>query len=169
MAETTRMGALASLAQREEVRARIAEIAREAEIVCGDPTNVVLTSGDSERGAFLNPVLLYCDKPGAARAPHEVEAFGPVATLMPYDDLDEAIDLANRGDGSLAASVFTNDESVAREVVLGIGHSHGRVLIGNRASAKSSTGHGSPTCSTAAIVLRLLLTIGQTASSKPSP
>ncbi len=143
-AETTRMGALASLAQREEVRARIAEIAREAEIVCGDPTNVVLTSGDSERGAFLNPVLLYCDKPGAARAPHEVEAFGPVATLMPYDDLDEAIDLANRGDGSLAASVFTNDESVAREVVLGIGHSHGRVLIGNRASAKSSTGHGSP-------------------------
>ncbi|MDE3176631.1 MAG: phenylacetic acid degradation bifunctional protein PaaZ [Pseudomonadota bacterium] len=143
-AEATRMGALASLAQREEVRARIAEISREAEIVAGDPTKVVLTSGDSERGAFLNPVLLYCDKPGSARAPHEVEAFGPVATLMPYDDLDEAIDLANRGGGSLAASLFTNDEAVARAAVLGLGHSHGRVLIGNRASAKSSTGHGSP-------------------------
>ena len=143
-AETTRMGALASLAQREEVRARIKEIAREAEIVFGDPTKVELTSGDSERGAFLNPVLLYCDKPGCARAPHEVEAFGPVATLMPYDDLDEGVALANRGGGSLVASVFTNDESVARAAVLGLGHSHGRVLIGNRASAKSSTGHGSP-------------------------
>ena len=143
-AEATRMGALASLAQRAEVRARIAEIAREAEIVFGDPTNVVLSSGDAERGAFLNPVLLYCDKPGAARAPHEVEAFGPVATLMPYDDLDEAIDFANRGGGSLVASLFTNDETVARAAVLGLGHSHGRVLIGNRASAKSSTGHGSP-------------------------
>ncbi len=143
-AETTRMGALASLAQREEVRARIKEIAREAEIVFGDPTRVELTSGDSERGAFLNPVLLYCDKPVSARAPHEVEAFGPVATLMPYDDLDEGVALANRGGGSLVASVFTNDESVARAAVLGLGHSHGRVLIGNRASAKSSTGHGSP-------------------------
>jgi oxepin-CoA hydrolase/3-oxo-5,6-dehydrosuberyl-CoA semialdehyde dehydrogenase len=142
--EATRMGALASLAQREEVRARIAELAREAEIVVGDPTKVSLTSGDADKGAFLNPVLLYCAKPAAAKAAHSVEAFGPVATLMPYDDLDEAIDLANRGGGSLVASVFTNDERVARELVLGLGAQHGRILVGNRASAKSSTGHGSP-------------------------
>ena len=143
-AETTRMGPLASLAQREEVRARIAALAREAEIVAGDPNKVVLASGDAEVGAFLNPVLLYCDKPRAARAPHEVEAFGPVATVMPYDDLDEAIALAARGGGSLAASVFTDDADVARATVLGLAHAHGRVLIGNRASAQSSTGHGSP-------------------------
>ena len=142
--EATRMGALASLAQRDEVRARIAELAREAEIVAGDLNRIVLSSGDPEHGAFLNPVLLYCAKPSAAEAIHSVEAFGPVATLMPYDDLDEAIALAHRGGGSLAASVFTNDERVARELVLGLAPLHGRVLIGNRASAKSSTGHGSP-------------------------
>ncbi len=142
--EPTRMGALASLAQREEVRARIAELQREAEIVAGDPSRPILASGDAQAGAFLNPVLLYCERPGAARAVHEIEAFGPVATLMPYDDFDEALDLANRGGGSLAASVFTNDEQVGREAVLGIAHAHGRVMIGNRASAKSSTGHGSP-------------------------
>ncbi len=142
--ERSRMGALASLAQREEVRTRIAELAREAEIVVGDPNNVTVTSGDADKGAFLNPVLLYCAKPAAAQAAHSVEAFGPVATLMPYDDLDEAIDLANRGGGSLVASVFTNDERVARELVLGLGAQHGRILVGNRASAKSSTGHGSP-------------------------
>jgi oxepin-CoA hydrolase/3-oxo-5,6-dehydrosuberyl-CoA semialdehyde dehydrogenase len=142
--ERTRMGALASLAQREEVRARVAELQREAEIVVGDPARVTLASGDAEKGAFLNPVLLYCDQPSRARAVHEVEAFGPVATLMPYDDFDEAIDLAARGGGSLAASVFTNEAGVARQAVLGLSASHGRVLIGNRASAKSSTGHGSP-------------------------
>jgi oxepin-CoA hydrolase/3-oxo-5,6-dehydrosuberyl-CoA semialdehyde dehydrogenase len=142
--ESTRMGALASLSQRDEVRARIAELGEEAEIVAGDPTKVTLASGDAERGAFLNPVLLHCDKPHAARAPHEVEAFGPVATVMPFDGLDDAIELAHCGGGSLVASVFTNDTSIAREAAIGLAHSHGRLLIGNRASAKSSTGHGSP-------------------------
>ena len=142
--EATRMGPLASLAQRAEVRARIAELAAEAEIVAGNPNQVKLANGDAGAGAYLNPVLLYCEKPAAAQAVHEVEAFGPVATLMPYDDLDEAIALARRGGGSLAASVFTNDERVARDAVLGLAPAHGRVLIGNRASAKSSTGHGSP-------------------------
>lgn len=142
--EATRMGALASLAQREEVRARIADLQAEAEIVVGDPARVRVASGDAEAGAFLNPVLLYCEMPGAGRAVHEVEAFGPVATLMPYDDFEEAIDLVNRGGGSLAASVFTNDGAIACEAILGVGRQHGRVLIGNRESAKTSTGHGSP-------------------------
>jgi oxepin-CoA hydrolase/3-oxo-5,6-dehydrosuberyl-CoA semialdehyde dehydrogenase len=140
----TRMGPLASLAQREEVRARIAELRAEAECVSGDPDRVRLASGDPEAGGFLNPVLLHCARPHAAFAVHEVEAFGPVATLMPYDDPEEAVALAAKGRGSLVASVFTDDPSVAEAVVLGLAPHHGRVMIGNRASAKSSTGHGSP-------------------------
>ncbi|MGY5774714.1 phenylacetic acid degradation bifunctional protein PaaZ [Rhizobium sp. LEGMi135b] len=142
--ETVRMGPLASLDQREEVRARIRDLATEAEIVGGDPDNPRVVSGDASAGAFLNPVLLYCDKPGSARAVHDVEAFGPVSTVMPYDAAEEAVDLARRGKGSLVASVFTNDPQFAEEVVLGLAPFHGRVMIGSRASAKSSTGHGSP-------------------------
>ena len=73
-----------------------------------------VVAGDAERGAFLNPVLLHCDKPASARAPHDVEAFGPVSTIMPYDDVDEAIALARRGKGSLVASVFTYDRRQSR-------------------------------------------------------
>lgn len=142
--ESVRMGPLASLAQRDEVRARIRDLAADAQIVVGDPDKVNVVSGDPEKGAFLNPVLLYCDRPRAARAVHDVEAFGPVSTIMPYDSLEEAVELTRLGKGSLVASVFTNDEDVAREVVLGMAPFHGRVMIGNRASAKSSTGHGSP-------------------------
>ncbi|ODR89490.1 phenylacetic acid degradation bifunctional protein PaaZ [Sinorhizobium alkalisoli] len=142
--QAVRMGPLASLDQREEVRARIRELAADAEIVAGDPDNPRVLSGDASAGAFLNPVLLYCDKPGSARAVHDVEAFGPVSTVMPYDTAEEAVDLARRGKGSLVASVFTNDPAFAEEVVLGLAPFHGRVMIGNRISAKSSTGHGSP-------------------------
>src|SRR5690606_6411604 len=91
-----------------------------------------------------NPVLLHAAKPFEAAAVHEVEAFGPVSTVMPYDDLDEAVALARLGKGSLVTSVFTDDPKVAEQAVLGAAPWHGRVLIGNRASAKSSTGHGSP-------------------------
>ncbi|CAN7208846.1 phenylacetic acid degradation bifunctional protein PaaZ [Bosea sp. LjRoot237] len=142
--EATRMGPLASLAQRDEVRARIAELRGEAEIVAGDPARATLTSGDAEAGAFLSPVLLYCDKPGAAKAIHDVEAFGPVSTIIPYETAEEAAELARRGRGSLVASVFTNDAAFAREAVQALGPWHGRVMLGNRVSAKSSTGHGSP-------------------------
>jgi oxepin-CoA hydrolase/3-oxo-5,6-dehydrosuberyl-CoA semialdehyde dehydrogenase len=142
--ENVRMGPLASLDQREEVRARIRDLGTDAEIVAGDPDNPSVVSGNAEAGAFLNPVLLYCDKPGTARAVHDVEAFGPVSTVMPYDDAEEAITLARRGKGSLVASVFTNDRRFAEEVVLGLAPFHGRVMIGNRVSAKTSTGHGSP-------------------------
>ncbi|MCC5970989.1 MAG: phenylacetic acid degradation bifunctional protein PaaZ [Pararhodobacter sp.] len=139
-----RMGALASQSQRDEVRARIRDLVVDGEIVIGDPDAVTLTSGDPDRGAFMNPVVLYCDRPEDARAAHDVEAFGPVSTLMAYDDLDQAVALTRRGKGSLVASVFTNDAGVAEAAVLGMAPFHGRVMIGNRASAKSSTGHGSP-------------------------
>ncbi|MGX1785594.1 phenylacetic acid degradation bifunctional protein PaaZ [Bosea sp. NPDC055332] len=142
--EATRMGPLASLAQRDEVRARIAELQGDAEIVAGDPAQAKLMSGDAEAGAFLSPVLLYCDKPGSAKAVHDVEAFGPVSTIIPYETAEEAAELARRGKGSLVASVFTNDAVFAREAVEALGPWHGRVMLGNRVSAKSSTGHGSP-------------------------
>ena len=143
-ADTTRMGALASLDQRVEVRERIIELQKGASIVAGNPDQVNVTSGDPEQGAFLNPVLLYADKPFEAEAIHDVEAFGPVSTVMAYDDLDEAIALARKGKGSLVSSVFTNDPKTAEKAVLGVAAWHGRVMIGNRDTAKSSTGHGSP-------------------------
>ncbi|MGJ4860591.1 phenylacetic acid degradation bifunctional protein PaaZ [Labrys sp. La1] len=142
--DTARMGPLASLAQRDEVRQRIKDLQRDAEIVIGDPDRPTIISGDAEAGAFLNPVLLYCDKPASAQAVHDVEAFGPVSTIMPYETIEDAAALARRGKGSLVASVFTNDPVFAREAVQALGPWHGRLLIGNRASAKSSTGHGSP-------------------------
>jgi len=143
-AEGTQMGPLASLAQRDEVRERIKDLTRDARIIAGNPDDPRLTTGDPEKGAFLNPVLLYCDHPATARVVHDVEAFGPVATLMPYDTIEEAVALTHLGKGSLAASVFTNDPTVAEAAVIGMAPFHGRILIGNRVSAKSSTGHGSP-------------------------
>ncbi|MCA1369490.1 phenylacetic acid degradation bifunctional protein PaaZ [Bradyrhizobium sp. BRP14] len=142
--ENVRMGPLASLGQRDEVRARIRDLGVDAEVVVGDPANPQVVSGDAEAGAFLNPILLYCGKPGAARSVHDVEAFGPVSTVMPYDTAEEAVELVKRGKGSLVTSVFTNDPDIAQELVIGMAPFHGRVLIGNRVSAKSSTGHGSP-------------------------
>jgi oxepin-CoA hydrolase / 3-oxo-5,6-dehydrosuberyl-CoA semialdehyde dehydrogenase len=142
--EGVKMGALASLGQREDVRAAIAALRAETDLVAGDPDHVQTVSGDAERGAFLNPVLLHCARPFAAQAVHEIEAFGPVATVMPYDDIGQAVTLAQMGKGSLVASVFTDDPRVAEEMVIGHAPFHGRVLIGNRESAKSSTGHGSP-------------------------
>jgi oxepin-CoA hydrolase/3-oxo-5,6-dehydrosuberyl-CoA semialdehyde dehydrogenase len=142
--DNTRIGPLASLGQRAEVRDRIQDLLADAEIVAGDPNGVRTVSGDADRGAFMNPVLLYAEKPFDAKAVHDVEAFGPVSTVMPYDDLGEAVALARRGKGSLVSSVFTDDAKVAEEIVLGVAPFHGRVLIGNRRSAKTSTGHGSP-------------------------
>ncbi|AUR01674.1 MULTISPECIES: phenylacetic acid degradation bifunctional protein PaaZ [Roseobacteraceae] len=142
--EATRMGALASLGDRASVREKIAQIAAEAEIVFGDPDQVTTSSGDPEKGAFLNPVLLRCASPMTAQAPHDIEAFGPVATVMGYADVEEAVALAMKGRGSLVSSVFTDDEAFATQLTLGLAPQHGRVLIGNRDSAKSSTGHGAP-------------------------
>ncbi len=141
---SARMGALASVDERDGVREKIAVIAQEAEIVFGNPNQVTLVSGDSSKGAFMSPVLLRCDDAMRAIAPHEVEAFGPVATVMTYDDLDQAVTLAKKGKGSLVSSVFTDDTDVVAAMVVGLASFHGRVMIGNRDSAKSSTGHGSP-------------------------
>ncbi|MGW6505408.1 phenylacetic acid degradation bifunctional protein PaaZ [Nonomuraea angiospora] len=137
-----RMGALAGLGQRDEVRKAVEALRASAEIVFGDPAGAALLDGDAERGAFMTPLLLRA-RPGATE-PHDVEPFGPVATVLAYDGLDSAIALAARGRGSLVASVATHDPEVARTVVLGLAPWHGRVLVLDRDDAKESTGHGSP-------------------------
>ena len=138
--EATRMGALVSTSQRNDVREKIKEISADARIVFGDPDAAPV----NEKGAFISPVLLRCDDPWSARAVHDVEAFGPVSTLMPYKDAADAIALANRGKGSLVMSAFTYDTAFARDLVLGAGSFHGRIAFIDRDSAKESTGHGSP-------------------------
>ncbi|MER7547526.1 phenylacetic acid degradation bifunctional protein PaaZ [Spirillospora sp. NPDC127506] len=138
-----RMGALATLGQREEVRRSLKALMDAGRVVFGDPEHVEVAGADAERGAFLSPVLLRAAD--AARAePHEVEAFGPVSTLLPYEGAEEAVELAARGRGSLAGSVVTADAEFAREVVLGTAPWHGRLLVLNAEDAKESTGHGSP-------------------------
>jgi oxepin-CoA hydrolase/3-oxo-5,6-dehydrosuberyl-CoA semialdehyde dehydrogenase len=143
-AEGVKMGPLASLAQRDEVGRRLAELRAEAELVAGDPERFEVSGGDRGRGAFLPPLLLLCRDAAAARAVHSVEAFGPVSTVIGYRDTADAIALARRGEGSLAGSVFTADDRIAAELVLGLAPYHGRVLVVNRHCAKESTGHGSP-------------------------
>ncbi|PRX50347.1 oxepin-CoA hydrolase/3-oxo-5,6-dehydrosuberyl-CoA semialdehyde dehydrogenase [Prauserella shujinwangii] len=141
--ENVRMGALASLEQREEVRRSLKALLDASSIVFGDPERVDAVDADPERGAFVSPVLLRCDDPERAE-PHEVEAFGPVSTLIPYRSTDHAIQLAARGLGSLAGSVVTGDAGFARDVVLGAAPWHGRLLVLDADNAKESTGHGSP-------------------------
>ena len=138
------MGALASQGQRDEVRERVADLAAEADIVFGGRDDFELIDADSSKGAFFMPTLLHCEKPLASRAVHSVEAFGPVSTVLPYESLDEAIELAKLGEGSLAGSIVTNDNATARELVLGTAAYHGRMVIINRHCAAESTGHGSP-------------------------
>jgi len=141
--EGVTMGALASLEQREEVLRALKALSASATIVSGDPDKFAVAGADAQRGAFLPPILLRCDD-GAATAPHDVEAFGPVSTVLPYDNLDDAVTLAARGQGSLVGSLVTHDPVVARQVVLGIAPHHGRILVLDRDDAKESTGHGSP-------------------------
>ena len=141
--KAVRMGALASLAQKRDVLEKAARIGAEARRVTGDPDRFDLLGADPAQ-AFLPPMLFRCDDPDAARALHEVEAFGPVSTLMPYRDAAHAAALANRGGGSLVASVFTHDPDFARAVALETAAWHGRLYLNDRDSAEGATGHGSP-------------------------
>ncbi|MBV2358539.1 phenylacetic acid degradation bifunctional protein PaaZ [Thalassococcus sp. CAU 1522] len=140
--EDVRMGALVSAEQRADVLAKAAAIGAEAERVFAGPAAPL---GDGvENGAFVAPMLFLCADPDAARAVHETEAFGPVATILPCRDAGHAIALANRGRGSLVASVVTRDPAFARDVVLGAGAWHGRLYFNNADSAAEATGHGAP-------------------------
>jgi oxepin-CoA hydrolase/3-oxo-5,6-dehydrosuberyl-CoA semialdehyde dehydrogenase len=136
--EATRMGPLASLGQRDEVRKAVEALRSSCDVVLDEGE----VAGDAERGAFMSPVLLRAR--AGALEPHDVEPFGPVSTVMAYDSLDEAVTLAARGKGSLAGSVVTHDPAVARTLVLGLAPWHGRILVLDRDDAPESTGHGSP-------------------------
>jgi oxepin-CoA hydrolase / 3-oxo-5,6-dehydrosuberyl-CoA semialdehyde dehydrogenase len=142
--EGVRMGPVASLSQRREVQEQLTRLTREAEVVCGGAGKAQPLGADPERGAFIAPTLLYCRDAGGARAIHAVEAFGPVCTLITYQGVDDAIALARRGGGSLAASVFSADDALAAQLVHGLAPYHGRIVVVNRHCAKESTGHGSP-------------------------
>jgi len=142
--EGVRMGPLAALPQVREVRKNVDAIARQTERVFGNPDDFDVVGADRGRGAFFPTLLFYAKDPFESAAPHDVEAFGPVNTVMPYKSVDEAIELAKRGRGSLVGSLFTADDRVAKQVVLGTASHHGRLMLVNRQSAKESTGHGSP-------------------------
>jgi oxepin-CoA hydrolase/3-oxo-5,6-dehydrosuberyl-CoA semialdehyde dehydrogenase len=142
--EGVRMGPLASRGQVTDVRRNADRIAAQTELVYGNPEHVDVVGADATQGAFFPSLLFYANKPFDTPAPHDVEAFGPVNTVMPYRTIDDAIELARRGRGSLVGSVFTSDDDTARRVVLGTAAYHGRVFLMNRHAAKESTGHGSP-------------------------
>lgn len=142
--EGVRMGSLAGKEQLDEVRSKIRELLKSSQLVYGDLDKVEIKGAGAQKGAFLSPVVLRNDDPFGKRGTHEVEAFGPVATLIPYTDLDEAIAITKLGKGSLVCSMATYNDAHARDFVLGAASHHGRILILNRDCAKESTGHGSP-------------------------
>lgn len=139
-----RMGPLAGRGQVGEVRKSVDAIARSSELVYGNLDDFAVTGADRQRGAFFPALLFYAKDPFGVSEPHDIEAFGPVNTVMPYRTVDDAIELAKKGKGSLVGSLFTADDGVARDVALGTAAYHGRLLLANRHTAKESTGHGSP-------------------------
>jgi oxepin-CoA hydrolase/3-oxo-5,6-dehydrosuberyl-CoA semialdehyde dehydrogenase len=141
--ESVTMGALASVGQRDEVRRSVEALRAAGTLVSGDPDRFEVVGADPAVGAFLPPLLLRCDD-ATRPEPHDVEAFGPVSTVLPYEGVDDAVDLLARGQGSLVGSVVTHDAGFARDVLLGAGAYHGRLLLLDRDDAAESTGHGTP-------------------------
>ena len=142
--KATRMGALVSKDQVQEVKERVAELNQTADIVYGSLDQVEVNGADASKGAFLSPILLLEKEPFKNRAVHNVEAFGPVSTIMPYSTTAEAVELSHLGMGSLVASIVTGDDKIATEFTVESATHHGRILILNQDSAVQSTGHGSP-------------------------
>ncbi|NEN24772.1 phenylacetic acid degradation bifunctional protein PaaZ [Cryomorpha ignava] len=141
--EGVRMGALAGKTQLKEVREKVNELLNSSSLVYGDLENVT-AEGNTKNGAFMSPIILRNDDPFKNLGSHEIEAFGPVSTIMPYDTLDDAIALSKMGKGSLVCSIATYNDKDAKEFVLGAASHHGRILVLNRDCARESTGHGSP-------------------------
>ena len=142
--EGVRLGALVSAEQAADVRSKVEALCTEASIVVGGEHDLALAGLDSNAGAFFPATLLRCDQPMTAEKVHSVEAFGPVATVLPYATLGDAVELARKGRGSLVGSVFTHDDTEARALILGCAPWHGRMLVINGDCAGESTGHGSP-------------------------
>lgn len=142
--EKVRMGALAGQTQRNEVKEQVQKLLASSQLIYGSLDSVEVMDADAKSGAFISPLLLCNTNPFNSAAVHEVEAFGPVSTLMPYQHIDDAVTLAKMGKGSLVCSVVTSDTQIAKTFVLGAASHHGRIVVLNNACAKESTGHGSP-------------------------
>lgn len=142
--EKVKMGALAGITQREEVKAQVQRILASSQIIYGSLDSVEVIGADAKKGAFMGPILLINQHPFDSEEPHNIEAFGPVSTIMPYKEIDEAIALSKKGKGSLCSSIVTTKGSIAKAYITGAGTHHGRILILNNECAKESTGHGSP-------------------------
>src|SRR6187401_2650339 len=142
--EKVRMGSLAGESQRKEVKQQVQKLLASSQIVYGSMDSVEVIDADAAKGAFISPILLMNDKPHASPEPHNIEAFGPVSTIMPYKNLEEAIELGKLGKGSLCTTIVTADHKIAKQYVIGAATHHGRILVLNNECAKESTGHGSP-------------------------
>ncbi|MDX1956537.1 MAG: phenylacetic acid degradation bifunctional protein PaaZ [Chitinophagaceae bacterium] len=142
--EKVRMGSLAGQSQREELGFQVQKLLSETRMIYGSLDTVELIDADAEKGAFVSPMLLLNESPMDTSVVHEVEAFGPVSTLMPYKTTEEAIALSKLGRGSLVTTIVTNDEKIARDYVVGAASHHGRILVLNGDCAQENTGHGSP-------------------------
>ena len=142
--EKVRMGSLAGISQREEVKAQVQKLLASSQIIYGSLDSVEVVDADDTNGAFMSPVLLMNEQPFAATETHEVEAFGPVSTIMPYKNMEEAIALSKLGKGSLCSTIVTADYQQAKTFVVNAATHHGRILVLNNECAKESTGHGSP-------------------------
>ncbi len=142
--EKVRMGSLAGQAQRREVIEQVQKLLASSQIIYGSLDSVTVTDADAVKGAFISPILLLNEHPFSAHEPHEIEAFGPVSTLMPYSNMDDAIALSKLGKGSLVSTMVTASPQLARKYVLGAGTHHGRILVLNNECGKENTGHGSP-------------------------
>ncbi len=142
--EKVRMGSLAGISQRNEVREQVQKLLASSQIIYGSLDSVQVVDADANKGAFISPILLLNEKPHSSFEPHNIEAFGPVSTLMPYKNMDDAIALSKLGKGSLVTTIVTANPKEARQYIIGSATHHGRVLVLNNECAKESTGHGSP-------------------------
>jgi oxepin-CoA hydrolase/3-oxo-5,6-dehydrosuberyl-CoA semialdehyde dehydrogenase len=142
--EGVRMGPLAGNEQRSDVRKHLELLKAENELIIGDFENFEVKDADKEKGAFMAPLVFFNDNPFEKISCHEIEAFGPIATIMPYKGVEQAIQLAKMGKGSLVCSIITANDAIAKQFVIGAASMHGRILVLNKDCAKSSTGHGSP-------------------------
>lgn len=142
--EKVRMGSLAGQEQRDEVKLQVQKLLASSQLIYGSLDRVSVIDADAKQGAFISPLLLVNEKPFACNDVHDIEAFGPVSTIMPYKNLDDAIELSKKGKGSLCSSMVTANTKIAKEYVISAATYHGRILVLNNDCAKESTGHGSP-------------------------
>jgi oxepin-CoA hydrolase / 3-oxo-5,6-dehydrosuberyl-CoA semialdehyde dehydrogenase len=142
--EKVRMGSLAGETQRNEVKQQVQKLLASSQMVYGSLDSVEVIDADANKGAFISPILLMNEKPHHSFEPHNIEAFGPVSTIMPYKNIDDAIALSKLGKGSLVSTIVTADYATAKQYVIGAASHHGRILVLNNECAKESTGHGSP-------------------------